>query len=74
MQPNINDLKIEFDVDKLPPVIAKKLGGLINILNEPVIDIRKLKAFLAEGIPDEAAVLREYCWKLILGYLPEKKS
>jgi len=34
------------------------------------MDIPKLKLCLAEGIPDEAATLREYCWKVILGFLP----
>jgi len=29
---------------------------------------------MAEGIPDEATILREYCWKIILGYLPENKA
>ena len=50
------------------------MQGLVNVLNENIIDVRKVKAFLAEGIPDEAAELREYCWKIILGYLPEEKD
>jgi hypothetical protein len=29
---------------------------------------------MAMGIPDEAETLREYSWKLILGYLPGRKS
>ena len=63
-----------FDTEGLPAVIAKKVEGLVNVLNEPIVDIRKIKVFLAEGIPDEAAILREYCWKIILGLLPEDKS
>ncbi len=47
-----------FDTEGLPAIIAKKVEGLVNVLNEPVVDIRKLKVFLAEGIPDEAAILR----------------
>ncbi len=39
-------------------------------MNQNVIDLKKLKAFLGQGIPDEAVKIREYCWKLVLGYLP----
>lgn len=52
-------------------VIAKKISELVDILNEEVIDVGALKRHLAEGIPDEAAMVREYCWKIVLGYLPE---
>jgi hypothetical protein len=45
----------------------------VGVLNEEVVEIKQLKAFLGEGIPDEAAIIREYCWKIILGFLPEEK-
>lgn len=35
--------------------------------------MKKLKECLADGIPDETETLREYCWKIILGYLPPEK-
>jgi hypothetical protein len=44
----------------------------VELLNPEVIGMRKLKLYLAKGIPDEAAIIREYAWKLILGFLPEE--
>lgn len=63
-----------FTIDGLPSIIAKKVEGIVDLLNSDVIDIDRLKVYLAEGIPDEAPVIREYAWKLILGYLPEERS
>jgi hypothetical protein len=54
--------------------VAKKVAGLAALLNAEEVDIRQLKERLSEGIPDEAGVLREYSWKLVLGYLPARKS
>ena len=48
----------QFNTDKMPSVIAKKLEGLVNVLNDDKICLKKVKAFLAEGIPDEAAIIR----------------
>jgi hypothetical protein len=42
----------------MPSVIAKKIAGLVDILNQDVIDETGLKKHLAEGIPDEAAIIR----------------
>ena len=36
----------------MPTVIAKKVSGLVNILNSDFVSFKKLQAFLAEGIPD----------------------
>lgn len=36
--------------------------------------MQSLKGYLSEGIPDEAANIREYTWKLILNYLPLQKA
>lgn len=58
----------------MPHVIAKKIDGLVDLLNQKIVDVDALKRHLAEGIPDEAALVREYCWKIILGYLPEEKE
>jgi hypothetical protein len=57
----------------MPPIIAKKVTNLISILNASVIDLTRLKQCFAEGIPDEASKVREYSWKLVLGYLPPEK-
>jgi hypothetical protein len=57
----------------MPPIIAKKVTNLISILNASVIDLTRLKQYFAEGIPDEASKVREYSWKLVLGYLPPEK-
>jgi hypothetical protein len=63
-----------FNNANMPNVVAKKVVNLVNTLNTDVIDIHRLKECLSEGIPDEAAVLREYSWKLVLGFLPSEKS
>ena len=42
----------------MPNVIAKKISGLVDVLNKDIIDVDKLKKYLAEGIPDEAALVR----------------
>ena len=42
----------------MPPIIAKKVAGLVEELNSDVVNIQSLKAFLGEGIPDEAALIR----------------
>jgi hypothetical protein len=47
---------------------------LVDLLNRSKIDRKKLRRILSKGIPDEAQILREYSWKLILSYLPEHKS
>ena len=57
----------------MPSILSKKVNGLVKVLNSENVNIKQLRAFLAEGIPDEAAIVREYCWKIILGYLPEEK-
>lgn len=63
-----------FTTEGLPTVIAKKVAGLVEELNSDTINLASLKGYLAVGIPDEAAVIREYCWKVVLGYLPVERS
>lgn len=55
-------------------IIAKKVAGIVEELNSDVINVESLKAFLAVGVPDEANIIREYCWKIIFGYLPPEKN
>ena len=74
MQAPKSSLITHFETEGLPPVIAQKLQGLVDVLNEPIVNMKKLQMFLGEGISDEAAILREYCWKIILGFLPEDKQ
>lgn len=52
----------------------QNINGLTTVLNDPIIDLRKLRAYLANGVPDEATTLRQITWKVILGYLPRTKS
>lgn len=59
-----------FSTEKLQKFVAKKVSHLAQTLNQDVIDMVRLRECLSEGIPDEAALLREYSWKLVLGYLP----
>ena len=65
---------LQFNLNGMPKFVAKKVEKLLNVLNAEVINMERLKECLAEGIPDEAALLREYSWKLILGYLPSQKA
>jgi hypothetical protein len=41
-----------FTTSGLPPIVAKKVVNLVNILNTSVINISRLKVSFAEGIPD----------------------
>lgn len=59
-----------FNIDDLPTNLHPKLQPLVELLNSPEVDLRQLKSLLARGIPDEALLLREYAWKLALGFLP----
>ncbi len=52
----------------------RNVRGLEDVLNDPIIDLRKLRVFLANGIPDEVSTLKEIAWKVALGYLPRTKS
>jgi hypothetical protein len=36
----------------MPGIIAKKISGLVDVLNRDVIDVEEVKKYLAEGIPD----------------------
>ena len=65
---------LQFNLNGMPKFVAKKVEKLLNVLNAEVINMERLKECLAEGIPDEAALIREYSWKLILGYLPSQKA
>lgn len=62
-----------FTLTDLPPNLLPKLQPLITLLNSPEIDTQHLKSLLSTGIPDEAPLLREYAWKLSLGFLPRSK-
>lgn len=50
------------------------MAGIVEELNSEIINVDSLKAYLAVGIPDEATLIREYCWKLVFGYLPPEKD
>lgn len=44
---------------------------ILNQLNEPVIDLDKLKLLMFKsGVPDEINGLRPVVWQLLLGSLP----
>lgn len=59
-----------FSTHDLPSNLLPKLQPLADLLNSPEVDLRYLKALLKRGVPDEAPLLREYAWKLALGFLP----
>ena len=63
-----------FTTEGLPGVLARKVEKLVGVLGEEVVDLARLRQCLAEGVPDEATIIREYVWKLVLGYLPPERS
>lgn len=67
-------IQITYKTEGLSERMIKQVAGLVNALNEPMIEVKKLRAYLGEGIPDEASGVREYTWKVILGYLPRVRS
>jgi hypothetical protein len=62
-----------FETNSIPNNLLPKLEPIIALLNSPEINIEALKMHLADGIPDEAHLIREYCWKVVLGYLPRER-
>ena len=42
----------------MPSIIAKKVSGLVDIMNKDVINEKAVKKYLADGIPDEAPIIR----------------
>ena len=59
-----------FSTKGLAGVLARKVEKLVGVLMKDVIDMVQLRQCLGEGVPDEATTIREYVWKLVLGYLP----
>ena len=57
----------------MSPHLAHRVTALTEALNQPIVDLKKIKAFMAEGIPDEAAMVREFAWKVVLGFLPKHR-
>jgi len=47
---------------------------LMKELNNENIDLKEVSSCCMEGIPSKCRLLRPICWKLILSYLPPKKS
>ena len=47
---------------------------LADLLNQSIIDLPRLKMLMGAGISDEAHQLREYAWKVVLGYLPPQRE
>lgn len=62
-----------FETDSIPHNLIPKLNPVIQLLNSQEINLELLKMYLANGIPDEAHLVREYCWKVALGYLPRER-
>ncbi|XP_055631516.1 TBC1 domain family member 13 [Toxorhynchites rutilus septentrionalis] len=50
-----------------------RVAGLEDILQQDVIDMKLLREFCFNGIPD-CSSLRSLCWKLLLGYLGPKRE
>ena len=71
---NMLPIPLEKDLVGMSANCRQVIRGLTATLNEPIIDLRKLRAYMANGLPEEAAYLREVAWKVVLGYLPRVKS
>ena len=66
----IIDSIIEGNRMNLPEHVKNKIQDLKQVLDEDMVDIRRLRRLVNKGIPDEAPELREVSWKLLLKYLP----
>lgn len=62
-----------FSTEELPLNLLPKVQPLIDLLNSPEVDPRQLKKLMAAGVPDEAPLLREFAWKVALGFLPRER-
>ena len=62
-----------FETTDIPHNLLPKLNPIITALNSQEINLQSLRMIMADGIPDEAHLIREYCWKLALGYLPRER-
>ena len=58
----------------MSPILTQRVTSLTQALNQPLIDLKKIRALMADGIPDEAAMVRYYAWKIVLGYLPINRT
>jgi TBC1 domain family member 13 len=54
-------------------VYFSRLKEIDSILEEEVIDMRKLRDFVHSGLPD-CKKYRPICWKLLFNYLPPNKN
>ena len=65
---------IDFTALELPQPLAQRMKPLADALSQPVINVERVKRFMSEGISDEAHLIREYTWKVVLGYLPRERN
>ena len=42
----------------MSPILTERVTSLTQALNQPLIDLKKIRALMADGIPDEAAMVR----------------
>ena len=63
-----------FSTQDLPASLLPKVQPLADLLNAPEVDLLQLRRLLARGVPDEAGLLREYAWKVALGFLPRERA
>lgn len=70
----INISMMEGNGMNLPQNVKNKISELRKVLDEEVIDVRRLRRLVDKGMPDEAPDLREMCWKVLLKYLPDKRG
>ena len=51
-----------------------RIKYILEILHMPQINVPSLQAICFQGIPDGCRGLRSLCWKVLVGYLPEKTA
>lgn len=54
--------------------LAKKAAAFEELLGRDEVDIHRLAELCIEGIPDSPKSLRPHCWRLLLDYVPCRRS
>jgi len=59
---------------KMSQKTIDKIKSILKVLYQTRINRNSLESISFQGIPDECNGLRAFCWKVLLGYLPEYTS
>lgn len=56
---------------KMSQKTIDRIKTILKVLHQSKINKNSLESICFQGIPDECNGLRAFCWKLLLGYLPD---